>query len=66
MSDPLLDLGDTTVNKIAFVLALSGKRDNNNNNKINTNAKEETEEGDRQGMCMGKGETYWGRQGRHH
>lgn len=56
----LLDLGDTMVNKIGFVLALSGERDNQQENKTtNRNAGEEAEEGDRDKvMGKGLGETY--------
>lgn len=48
MSGPLLDLGDTMANKIGFVLALSGERANQQENKtITRNASEEAKEGDR-------------------
>lgn len=42
---PLGDLGDPVVNKIGFVLALSGERDNQENKTITRNAGEEAKEG---------------------
>lgn len=51
---PLRDLGDTMLNKTGIVLALSGERDDQQENKtINRNAGEEAEEGDRD-KAMGK------------
>lgn len=59
VSGPLLDIGDMKVNKIGFVLALSGKRDIQQQNKnTNTNTGEEAEEGDRQGCVYGVGGTH--------